>query len=91
LKLFWVYTGSRDRFDVRSTGLYANSEGPVKPVSLFNLSAGYRFNSKWSAGLGVENLLNNSYYPVVSQYRAIDAEYVRGNGATMSLNVNYNF
>ncbi|MGF7039407.1 TonB-dependent receptor [Mucilaginibacter lappiensis] len=91
MKLFWVYTGSRDRFDVRSTGLYANSEGPVKPVSLFNLSAGYRFNSKWSAGLGVENLLNNSYYPVVSQYRAIDAEYVRGNGTTMSLNVSYNF
>lgn len=91
LKLYWVYTGSRDRFDVRANGLYANSEGPVKQVSLFNLSAGYRFNSKWLAGLGVENLLNNSYYPVVSQYRAIDAEYVRGNGTTMSLNLSYNF
>jgi len=91
MKLFWVYTGSRDRFDIRSNGLYANSEGPVKPVSIFNLSAGYRFNTKWSAGLGVENLLNTSYYPVVSQYRAIDAEYVRGNGATISLNVSCNF
>lgn len=91
LKLFWIYTGSRDRFDVRANGLFANSEGDVKAVSLFNLSAGYRFNTKWSAGLGVENLLNNSYFPVVSQYRAIDAEYVRGNGATMSLNVSYNF
>lgn len=91
VKLYWVYTEGRDRFDVRANGLYANSEGPVKPVSLFNLSAGYRFNSKWSAGLGVENLLNSSYYPVVSQYRAIDAEYVRGNGATMSLNLSYNF
>ncbi|MFW0717843.1 TonB-dependent receptor [Pedobacter sp. N23S346] len=91
LKLFWVYTGSRDRFDVRANGLFANSEGEVKEVSLFNLSAAYRFSQKWSAGLGVENLLNNSYYPVVSQYRAIDAEYVRGNGATMSLNLSYNF
>jgi len=91
LKLYWIYTGSRDRFDVRANGLYANSEGVVKPVSLFNLSAGYRINSKWSAGFGVENLLNSSYYPVVSQYRAIDAEYVRGNGATMSLNLSYNF
>jgi len=91
MKLFWVYTGSRDRFDVRANGLYANSEGAVEPVSIFNLSAGYRINSKWSAGLGVENLLNNSYYPVVSQYRAIDAEYVRGNGATMSVNVSYSF
>lgn len=91
MKLFWVYTAGRDRFDPRSTGLYANSEGPVKPVSLLNLSAGYRINTKWSAGLGIENLLNSSYYPVVSQYRAIDAEYVRGNGATMSLNVSYSF
>lgn len=91
MKLFWVYTASRDRFDPRSNGLYANSEGPVKPVSLLNLSANYRINTKWSAGLGVENLLNTSYYPVVSQYRAIDAEYVRGNGATMSLNVSYRF
>lgn len=91
LKLFWVYTGSRDRFDVRANGLFANSEGDVKEVSLFNLSAGYRFNQKWSAGLGVENIFNSSYFPVVSQYRAIDAEYVRGNGATMSLNLSYSF
>lgn len=91
MRVFWVHTGSRDRFDVRSNGLYANSEGPVKSIDLFNLSASYRFNSKWSAGLGVENLLNTSYYPVVSQYRALDAEYVRGNGATMNLNVSYSF
>ncbi|WP_305120562.1 TonB-dependent receptor [Pedobacter deserti] len=91
MKLYWVYTEGRDRFDVRANNLYANSEGPVEPVSLFNLTAAYRINTQWSAGLGVENLLNNAYYPVVSQYRAIDAEYVRGNGATMSLNVSYNF
>ncbi|GAA4325759.1 TonB-dependent siderophore receptor [Mucilaginibacter gynuensis] len=91
MKLFWVYTGSRDRFDVRSTGLYANSEGPVKSINLFNFVANYKFTSKFSAGLGVENLFNNSYYPVVSQYRAIDAEYVRGNGATANLNLYYNF
>ncbi|MBS7567055.1 TonB-dependent receptor [Mucilaginibacter sp. Bleaf8] len=91
MKLFWVHTSSRDRFDVRSNGLYANSEGPVKSINLFNLVANYKFNSKLSAGLGVENLFNNSYYPVVSQYRAIDAEYVRGNGTTMNLNFYYNF
>ena len=91
MKLFWVYTGTRDRFDVGSKGGYANSEGPVKSVSLFNLSANYKVNSRLSAGLGVENLLNSSYYPVVSQYRAIDAEYVRGNGATVNLNIFYNF
>lgn len=91
LKLFWVNTGSRDQFDVRSNGLYANSEGPVESTNLINISGNYRFNSKISAGLGIENLLNTSYYPVVSQYRAIDAEYVRGNGARMNLNLAYSF
>ncbi|MGK9118472.1 TonB-dependent receptor [Olivibacter jilunii] len=91
LKLNWVYTGDRNRFEPRSNGLFANSEGPVDAVNLLNLSALYRINNKFSLGMGVENLLNNSYYPVVSQYRAIDAEYVRGNGATLTMNLSYNF
>jgi len=91
VKLNWVYTGSRDRFDPRDNGLYANSEGPITSVNLVNLSALYRINSKLTAGMGIENLLNTSYYPVVSQYRAIDAEYVRGNGAMMNLNLSYSF
>ena len=91
LKLFWVYTGSRDRFAVRANGLYANSEGAVRAINLFNLAANYKFNTKLSAGLGVENLFNKSYYPVVSQYRAVDAEFVRGLGTTMNLNFYYTF
>jgi iron complex outermembrane receptor protein len=91
MKLFWVYTGSRDRFDVRANGLFANSEGPVSSIHLFNMAANYKFSSKFSTALGVENLFNKSYYPVVSQYRAVDAEYVRGIGTTANLNFYYNF
>ena len=91
LNLNWVFTGDRDRFEPRSTGLYANSEGPVNSVSLINLSASYKIKPKLLLGLGVENLLNTAYYPVVSQYRAIDAEYVRGNGAMINLNLSYSY
>lgn len=91
LQLFWIHTGSRDRFDVRDNGTYGNSEGAIKPVNLFNLTSSYRINSKWTAGLGVENLLNTSYYPVTSQYRAINAEYVQGNGAKVNLNLSFEF
>ena len=91
LNLNWVFTGDRDRFEPRSTGLYANSEGPVNSVSLINLSASYKIKTKLLLGLGVENLLNTAYYPVVSQYRAIDAEYVRGNGAMINLNLSYSY
>lgn len=91
LQLFWVHTGSRDRFDVRDNGLYGNGEGAIKPTNLLNLTSSYRINSKWTAGLGVENLLNTSYYPVTSQYRAINAEYVQGNGAKINLNLSFEF
>lgn len=91
LNLNWVFTGNRDRFDPRSTGLYANSEGPVSSVNLLNLSASYKINHKFLLGAGIENLLNTAYYPVVSQYRAIDAEYVRGNGAIVNLNLSYSY
>lgn len=91
LKLYWVNTGSRDRFDVRANGLYANSEGSVKSINLFNMAANYKFSPKFAAGLGIENLFNKAYFPVVSQYRAIDAEYVMGIGTTANLNFYYNF
>ncbi|WP_257669965.1 TonB-dependent receptor [Parapedobacter tibetensis] len=91
LKLNWVYTGSRDRFEPRANGTYANSEGPITSVNLLNFSAMYRISSKILIGLGVENLLNTAYYPVVSQYRGIDAEYVRGNGASVNVNLSYSF
>ncbi|MVZ64562.1 TonB-dependent receptor [Sphingobacterium sp. DK4209] len=91
LQLHWLYTGSRDRFAVNDKGVYKSSEGSVSSVSMFNLAGSYQFNQKWSMGLGVENLFNKDYYPVVSQYRALDAEYVKGTGTTASLTLNYKF
>lgn len=91
LQLSWVNTGCRDRFELNSKGKYNNSEGPIKTVNLVNLSTNYTFNSNWSLSLGVENLLNNYYYPTVSQYRALDTEYVLGSGMSTSLNLQYRF
>ena len=91
LQLFWVHTGSRDRFEVNEKGKYNNSEGPVTDVDLFNLSSSYTFNTQWKMSLGIENLFNTNYYPVVSQYRALDPEYVRGNGTIANLNLHFNF
>ncbi|WP_142683290.1 TonB-dependent receptor [Chitinophaga polysaccharea] len=91
LQLSMVYTGSRSRFEPRSTGAYGLSEGPVKPVTYFNFSAGYKINNAFNLSLGVENLFNQAYYPPRSQYRAQNLEYVQGNGARLSLSVGYRF
>jgi iron complex outermembrane receptor protein len=91
LQLSMVYTGSRHRFEPRSTGTYGLSEGPVKPVTYFNFNAGYNFNSSFSLAMGIENLFNQAYYPPRSQYRVQNLEYVRGNGARLNLSLGYRF
>lgn len=91
LQLSWVHTGCRDRFALNNTGKYNNSEGPISTVNLINFAGSYSFNKNWSLNLGVENLLNNSYYTTLSQYRAVNADYVMGTGMMTSLNLRYKF
>ena len=91
LQLSWVNTGCRDRFEPNANGRYNNSEGPISTVNLLNFAGSYAFNKNWTLNLGIENLLNNSYYSTLSQYRAVNADYVMGNGMTTSLNLRYKF
>ncbi|MBW1655569.1 TonB-dependent receptor [Flavobacterium quisquiliarum] len=91
LQLSWVNTGCRNRFEPNTNGRYNNSEGPISTVNLINFAGSYAFNKNWSLNLGVENLLNNSYYSTLSQYRAVNADYVMGSGMTTSLNLRYKF
>lgn len=91
LQLFWIHSGTRDRFEKQANGKYKNSEGPIHAFDLFNLSASYHLNSKVSFSLGAENLFNKVYYNPVSQYTALDANYVRGNGTQLNLNTQFRF
>lgn len=91
IQLYWLFSGSRNRFEANNQGKYKNSEGVVKDIHLFNLASTYAINKSWRATIGIENLFNKTYYPVVSQYRALDADYIRGNGMQANLSVQYNF
>jgi len=95
LRLFGLHTGSRDRFAPTTnpaTGgsQYEEGEGPVKPITLLSLQGNYRLGA-FTLGLGVENLLNTSYYPIQSQLVARDAEYTQGNGRMITLSLGYRF
>ncbi len=91
LQFFWVNSGARDRFEKQANGKYKNGEGPIRSYHLFNLSAAYHVNPRLSFSLGVENLFNNVYYNPVSQYTALDANYVRGNGTQLNFNTRFRF
>lgn len=92
LGVYYIYSGVRKRFDVNpTTKQYDLGNGPVGDFYLVNLYTGYRFNQSASIRLGVDNLLNADYYPVMSQGRVRTDSYIKGSGARFNLGFKYNF
>ncbi|MFP7654636.1 TonB-dependent receptor [Chryseobacterium proteolyticum] len=90
LGVYHMYSFKREQFEPVS-GKYQEGEGPVKEFNLFNFQGSYQFNNVITVGLGVENVLNKTYYTPTSMYTARDAEYVRGNGRYYTLSLNFNY
>ena len=89
--LNWLYVGNRDRFQPNEKGVYPIGEGPIESYNTFNLSLGYKILSNLKANLGIENLLNTSYYPGIAQFYGTNINYTRGNGRRFNLTVGYSF
>jgi iron complex outermembrane receptor protein len=92
LDLNWLRVGNRDRFQPNATTkVYKLGEAPVKAFDLFNLAASYQLIQQLRFNLGIENLLNKTYYPSISQFYGNNLNYVRGNGRRFNLSVGYSF
>lgn len=90
LRLSHVYSGRRDRFEPKADGSYTYGQGRVEDINLFNLTANYKMTNQTSLGLGVENLFNEDYYLPISQWDARPQNYIKGNGARLSLSLKVN-
>lgn len=77
-----LYSGSRDAFP-EST---AYAQGSVSPYTIFDLSSRIDVGPG-SLEIGIENLLDNYYFPVRSQYPALNGSYTPGRGR--NVNVSY--
>ncbi|UKJ09356.1 TonB-dependent receptor [Solitalea lacus] len=91
MKMQWLYTADRERFQPNATtGAYGYAERPVSSINVLNFSTFYTVNPKAKISLGVENLLNNDYYTINSQWENDAYLYQKGNGikATVSLILN---
>lgn len=88
LNLSGTYVGNRDKFEENEGGGYSYGKAPVKSFFLANLFTSYKLTEKTSILLGVENLFNKDYYPLVSQWSARDADYIKGNGINCKVSVN---
>lgn len=81
----FTQVGERDEFEVNEEGTYDNYEGPIEGYQLINAKISYD-HSDWQLYAGVENLLNEDYFPVASQALTTNASYyVKGPGRTITL------
>lgn len=88
-----------DRFRTRLRGLFSGDRDPdstafgsaeVNSFTVFDLTASYQLNP----GLlrfGVENLFNESYFPVANQAFGLDSSISRGSGRTISATYELNW
>ncbi len=88
-----------DRFRTRLRGLFSDDRDPdstafgsteVDAFKVFDLFASYQLNPG-TLSLGVENLLNEEYFPVANQAFGLDSSFSRASGRTVSLSYQLNW
>ncbi|HVI48214.1 MAG TPA: TonB-dependent receptor, partial [Chitinophaga sp.] len=88
LGIYYIYSGTRKHFDMVKKK-YKLGEGPIGDFQLVNFYTSYRFNKNVTVRLGIDNLLNADYYPVMSQANVRENSYIKGSGARFNLGLNY--
>lgn len=79
-RLQLMYSGRRDAFP----GSTAYGQGSVSPYTVFDLSSRVDVGPG-ALTIGIENLLDNYYFPVRSQYPALDGSYTPAPGRNVTL------
>ncbi|WP_160713497.1 TonB-dependent receptor [Chitinophaga solisilvae] len=90
LGVYYIYSGVRQRFQADAKGNFALGQGPVGDFQLVNLYTAWHFNNTTTLRLGVDNLLNAGYYPVMSQAKVRNDSYYKGSGARFNLGLTVN-
>ena len=90
LALNYLYVADRDRF-AQIDGAYVGDQGPIESYQLVNINGSYALDSQWQIFMGIENLLNNDYYPTRSQVYTYDGYNHKGLGMTVNFGATYQF
>ncbi|WP_083702199.1 TonB-dependent receptor [Mangrovimonas sp. DI 80] len=86
-RISYIYSGSRDHFEANENGDYSYGQGPISSFNLVNLSTSYQMSPSTTIGLGIENLLNEDYYNLLSQFAARNNDYIKANGARFNVSL----
>jgi iron complex outermembrane receptor protein len=91
LRLQYMGVNGRNRFEKNSKGVYNGNEGRVKAYNLVNFNANYRMTPHTMLTLGIENLLNEDYFPARAQWFMIANQYSKGRGAAFNIGIAVNY
>jgi iron complex outermembrane receptor protein len=80
-RLQMLYSGSRDAFP----GSTAYGQGKVSPYTVFDVSTRINDIGPGTLTIGIENLLDNYYFSVRSQYPALPGSYTPARGRNVNL------
>ncbi|MFD2892736.1 TonB-dependent receptor [Flavobacterium chuncheonense] len=89
-RIAYIYSGKRDHFEPNASNDYTYGQGPVSSFSLVNFTTSYQMSPSTKIGLGIENLLNEDYYNLLSQWAARNSDYIKSNGARFNLSLTVN-
>ncbi|MGJ5641301.1 TonB-dependent receptor [Formosa sp. S-31] len=86
-RISYIYSGNRDHFEANANGDYSYGQGPISSFNLVNLTTSYKMSPSTTIGLGIENLLNEDYYNLLSQFAARDNDYIKANGTRFNVSL----
>lgn len=87
LRFDYIGSGYRNRFEKADNGLYKTYEGKVTPYNIINFSSSFRVSPSTTLKAGIENVLNEDYFPTRAQWLMFDQYYTKGRGTNFTLGV----
>ncbi len=87
-RLSTTFSGDRDKFDANDDGGYSYGNGPVNSFTTTSLFSSYQLTNNSKLSVGINNLFNEDYYTVRSQWAGRNHQYEKGNGANFKVALN---
>lgn len=93
LNLTVYYTGvtGRNRFEKNAKGIYNGNEGRVKSYNLFSFAGSYRVKKNTQLTVGIDNVLNEDYFPARAQWFMQPGFYSKGRGRSFNVGLSVSY
>lgn len=82
-----TFSGNRKKFEANDGGGHSYGNAPVNSFNTTSLFSSYQLTNNTKLLLGIDNLFNEDYYTVRSQWAGRDYQYEKGNGINFKVSL----